>query len=224
MTLQRAAAEVRGDRSRAQASIARARQAISEEQLRIIELSSDRESEVIAELRVMQSAILEIDERMRAAEDILLRTEIKAPITGTIVDLQVSTIGGIVGSSQPLMDIVPLEEQMIIRAAVKPQDIDVVRPGQTAYVRLTAFNQRSNQPIEGTVMSISADRLTNEVTGEPYYLARIELPPSSDQSYFGVELYPGMQAEVMIQVGERTPLDYLLRPITRGITRALREE
>lgn len=224
LALQRRSAEIEGDKSRAVASIARARQSISEEQLRIIELDSNRKNEVVAQLREIQNTILELQERMRAAEDVLHRTEIRAPIKGTVVDLQVNTVGGVIASRQPLMEIVPLEEQMIIRAAVQPKDIDVVRPGQAAFVRLTAFNQRSNQPIEGTVISISADRLTSDTTGLPYYLARIGLPASNNQYYNGVKIYPGMQAEVMIQVGERTPLDYLLRPIRRGFARALREE
>jgi HlyD family type I secretion membrane fusion protein len=224
LALQREASELEGERSRNRAAIARARQSISEEELRIIELNNDRDSEVLAQLRELQGDALEIHERLGAARDVLARTEIIAPVTGTIVNLTVSTIGGVVASRQPLMDIVPSEEKLIVKATLNPRDIDSVRPGQKAFVRLTAFNQRHILPIEAVVTSVSADRLTDEQTGSRYYLARIALPPPGDPMFQGMETYPGMQAEVMIQTGERSPLDYLLQPIRDSMNRALRED
>ncbi|MEP4486834.1 MAG: HlyD family type I secretion periplasmic adaptor subunit [Halioglobus sp.] len=224
LALQRETAELEGERSRNRAAIARARQSISEEELRLIELETDREGEILAQLRDIQGDILELNERLGAAKDVLARTDIIAPSHGTIVGITVSTVGGVIASRQALMDIVPLDETLLVRATLDPKDIDVVRAGQKAFVILTAFNQRNRLPLEGTVASVSADSLTDEQTGARYYLARVDLPPIGDASYQDMEIYPGMQAEVMIQVGDRTPLNYLLQPIWDSMNRALRED
>jgi membrane fusion protein, type I secretion system len=224
LALQRETSELEGERSRNRASIARAKQSISEEELRIIEIRNDRDAEVLSQLRELQGDTLEITERLNAAEDVLARTDIVAPTRGTIVGLTVSTIGGVIASRQSLMDIVPSEEKLLVKAFLDPKDIDSVRAGQAAFIRLTAFNQRNLLPIEGVVSSVSADSLTNEQTGMRYYLARVALPPLGDDMFQGMEIYPGMQAEVMIQLGERSPLDYLLQPINDSMNRALRED
>jgi membrane fusion protein, type I secretion system len=224
LALQRETSELEGERSRNQASIARARQSISEEELRTIEIENERDAEVLSQLRQLQGDILEVTERFSAAEDVLARTDIIAPTRGTVVGLTVATIGGVIGSRQPLMDIVPAEERLLVKAYLEPKDIDAVRAGQLAFVRLTAFNQRNLLPIEGTVASVSADSLIDEQTGGRYYLARVTLPPPGDEAFQGMEIYPGMQAEVMIQVGERSPLDYLLQPLRDSMNRALRED
>ena len=224
LALQRETAELEGERSRNQAAIARARQSISEEELELIEIGNDRDAEVLAQLRDLQGDSLEITERLAAARDVLARTDIIAPIRGTIVGLTVSTIGGVIASRQALMDIVPLEESLLVKALLDPGDIDAVRPGQKAFVRLTAYGQRNLLPIEGEVLTVSADSLTEENTGLRYYLARIGLPPPGDDSFQGMEIYPGMQAEVMIQVGARSPLDYLLKPLKDSMNRAMRED
>ena len=112
----------------------------------------------------------------------------------------------------------------MVQAQVKPEDIDSVRLGLNAQVVLTAFNRRNVPPIEGHVVSVSADRLIDELTGQPYFLVRIELPDNPLDDQDGLNLYPGMQAEVMIITGERTALAYILRPLTRTFDRALRED
>ena len=224
LALQRETAELEGLRSRNRAAIARAQQSISEEELHLIDIETERNAEILAQLRETQADILELTERVAAAEDVLRRTEIRAPIRGTIVDLSVSTVGGVIASRQPLMDIVPVDEELLVKARLEPKDIDVVRAGQNAFVRLTAFSQRNRQPLEGEVISVSADSLLDEATGLSYYLARVSLPDLADTDYADGELYPGMQAEVMIQVGARSPIDYLIQPIRESMNRALRED
>jgi HlyD family type I secretion membrane fusion protein len=224
LALQRQIAELEGERSRNRAAIARAQQSISEEELRLIDIETERNAEILAQLRQAQADILELSERVAAAEDVLRRTEIRAPTRGTVVDLAVSTIGGVVASRQPLLDIVPIDEELLVKARLAPQDIDVVRAGQTAFIRLTAYSQRNRQPLEGVVSSVSADSLIDEATGLSYYLARVALPELEGTDYADSELYPGMQAEVMIQVGARSPMDYLLQPIRESMNRALRED
>lgn len=224
LALQRQIAELEGERSRNRAAIARAHQSISEEELRLIDRETERNAEILSQLRQTQVDILEVNERLAAAQDVLRRTEIRAPTRGTVVGLAVSTIGGVVASRQPLLDIVPIDETLLLKARLAPQDIDVVRAGQSAFVRLTAYSQRNRQPLEGKVSSVSADSLVDEATGLSYYLARVELPSLQGTDYADGELFPGMQAEVMIQVGARSPLDYVLQPIRESMNRALRED
>ncbi|TXS89481.1 HlyD family type I secretion periplasmic adaptor subunit [Parahaliea maris] len=224
LALQRETADLEGERSRNKAAIARAQQSISEEELRLIDIETERNAEILAQLRDIQGSVLEINERLGAARDVLERTDIRSPIAGTVVGLSVTTVGGTIAPQQVLMDIVPSDEELLVKAMLDPKDIDVVRAGQTAFVRLTAFNQRNREPLNGEVLSVSADSLVSEESGLSYYLARISLPPISSEAYRDMSLYPGMHAEVMIQVGDRSPLDYLLQPITDSMNRALRED
>ena len=224
LELQRRSAEIEGSRHRNQARIARARQQIGEAELRITELQTELVNDVVAELREVQAEILDLTEQLRAATDVLKRTEIRAPIAGTIVGLQVHTTGGVIGPGERLMEVVPSEDRLIIEAKVDPVDIDIVRQGLPAQVRFSAFSQRSQVPVDGEVTSVSADSLTDERSGEPFYLARVELTGDPTMTLDGAALYPGMQAEVIVITGERTALSYLMRPLLRSFNRALREE
>ncbi len=224
LELQREAADIGGEKNRDLALIARAKQNIAEQELQILELKSRRSSEITAELRDVQTDLQELNEQMRASSDILTRTAITAPIDGTVVGLQVHTLGGVVGSSEPLMDIVPTDDSLVVNAHISPQDIDVVRSGLPAHVRLLAFNQRDAIPIEGTVSVVSADRLTDERTGLPYYLTKVIFDEGALNRQGELHVQPGMQAEVMIITGERSALSYLLEPITRSLRRSFREQ
>lgn len=161
--------------------------------------------------------------QLRAARDVEARTVIRAPLAGLVVGLQVHSPEGVIAKGEPLMYIVPQDELLIVEAQVHPSDIDSVHAGLEAHVRLTAFNARSVAPIAGRVLSVSADVMTDQRTGEPYYLARIRLDDEALEALDGKPLYPGMPAEVMIVVGERTPLDYFLSPLTTSFNRAFRE-
>ena len=223
LELRRRSAEIDGNRARRIADIARAKQNIAEERLKILDLSTTRSNEVAAELREVQSLVADLNERIRAATDVLERTDIKAPLAGSVVGLTVNTVGGVITPGQALLDIVPSDAHLVVQARVQPEDIDTVEPGLEAQVVLTALNRRNTPPITGQVVSVSADRLEDERTGLPYFLARIELPESTPQAPLP-DLYPGMQAEVITVTGERTALDYVLRPLTRAFDRALRED
>ena len=143
---------------------------------------------------------------------------------GTIVGMKVHTVGGVIGPGEALLDIVPGEDTLIIEARIDPMDIDVVRWGLPARVRFTAFSQRNSTPVDGRVISVSADKLVDDRTGQEYYLARIKLDEDPSEALNGAQLYPGMHAEVMIVTGARTALEYILAPFTRSMDRALREE
>ena len=188
LELKRDRAEVAGLRSRHLSAIAQVQQNIAEEQLKILELDTRHINEVVEQLRETQTQRFDISERLRAADDILSRTHIDSPLDGIVVDLQVHTVGGVITPGASVMDIVPVDERLIIEAQVDPADIDSVHPGLTAQVVLTAFNRRNVPPIEGTVVFVSADRLTDPRSGLPYFLARIVLPddphPNNDNLVF----------------------------------------
>ncbi len=224
LQLKRRAAEIKGARNLNEAQIARARQSIAESKMRAAELGTGMLNEAVQELRKVQSDLYDLRERLRAAEDVLRRTEIRSLVGGTVVNLQVHTPGGVIGAGAPLLDVVPRERRLIVEAQVNPSDIDIVRSGLEAQVRFTAFNQRHRPPASGTITSVSADRLTDENTGNDYYLARIQLAEEGQGAVEGDELRPGMQAEVMIVTGERTALEYLIEPFTRSLNRAFRED
>ena len=224
LALQRAQAEIEGKLSGNHSSIARAKQKILELEIQISELSVTKMTEVIQELREVELERVELVEKIYAAQDVLRRTEIRAPIAGSVVSMKVYTRGGVIKSGEPLMDIVPSGEKLVIEAQLDPSDIDVVYPGLPAQVRFTAFSQRNSVPVDGRIAWVSADQLTDERTGLSYYLVRVELTPNTPSPSVGLKLYPGMQAEVMIITGNRTPLSYLIKPITDSFNRALREQ
>jgi HlyD family type I secretion membrane fusion protein len=223
LALERNLAAIEGSRSGNQASIASSKQAIGETELRISELHTLRQNEVLEGLRNVQSEIADLRERLLAAAAILERTLVRSPLDGTVVDLRVHTTGGVLRPGEAIMDIVPRNDKLVIDVRINPQDIDVVSPGLRAHVMLTALNRRDQLPLAGTLTSVSADLLQDPQTGVIYYLGRVELDARQPGLAEGPTLYPGMQAEVMIVTGDNTPLDYLLRPLTRSLRRAMRD-
>jgi HlyD family type I secretion membrane fusion protein len=224
LELQREASEILGGRARNQAAVARVRQNIAESELEINRLDTEHLNETVQELRDIQTQLYDFKEQMRAAEDVLRRTAVRTPIAGTIVDLQVYTVGGVVAPGEPLLHVVPGNERLIVEARVKPEDIDVVQPGLDAHVRFTAFNSVTHMPLAAKVLTVSADRLLDNRTGEPYYTSTLELTEDlSGDALSEEKLYPGMQAEVMIVTGARTPIDYLFEPLLERLNRAFRE-
>ena len=222
--LEKELAEVMGERSQHTAAISRNKQNINEARLQITELKTTQLNEVAQELREAKDTLYDLQEKIRAATDILARTEVRAPIAGTVVDMQVTTVGGVIGPGEPLLDIVPTDDTLIIETQIDPKDIDVVVPGLMAQVSLTAFNQRNLRPIEGQVMTVSADRLTDERTGQDYFMARVVLSEDPADVHPDLSLYPGMQADVMIVTGARTTFEYLTQPLSRSLQRAFKEQ
>ena len=224
LILKRERSELVGRRNQQQAAVARIRQSIGEEELKIIDLRTSRINQVVEKLAEVQTSLVDIEERLVAAKDVHKRTDIIAPLDGTIVDLKTHTVGGVVGGGEALMDIVPAKAQLIVHARVNPIDIDSLNVGMQAQVVLTAFNRRTVAPIDSEVISISADRLTDERSGVPYYLARVKLRDLPQGQNDALSLSAGMQAEVMIITGAQTPLAYLFKPVARSFYRAMRED
>jgi len=222
--LKRQLAEINGSKSQHLADIARANQNVAETRLQITELHTEMVNEAVQQLRDTQNDLRDLMEQIRAAEDILERIVIRAPIDGALVNMQVHTTGGVIAPGAPLLDIVSLDDRLIVEARVDPKDIDVVHQGLAAQVRLTAFSQRRSRPIDGRVLTVSADALADERTGQTYYLAQIELTEDPQSALDGDAIQPGMQAEVLIVTGARTLFEYLVQPVGGIIDRALREE
>lgn len=224
LALRRHEAELQGRRGEYLSMIARANQSIMEARLEIINHKNKFTNEVIADLRETQQSISDLREQINASADVLDRIVITSPIDGIVNNLQFFTQGGVISPGEPIMDIVPIEVQRVVEARVRPEDIDVVHVGLEARVRLSAYKTRTVPTLEGTVIHVSADSITDQHTGERYFRARVEIPDSSLAKLAAdVELYPGMSAEVFIVTGEQTLLQYLISPLTSSFRKAFRE-
>lgn len=223
-SLQREEAGLEASIVQRETQIAVTRGAIQDVKTQITTLRGARFEQAATEIRASRDKIVELKEKLPSAEDAFKRTAIRAPIGGRVVNLQVHTVGGVIASGTPVLDIVPDDDQLVVETRLDPKDRDVVASGMPAEVRFTAFNQRNSLPVKGRVVWISADGLSDEKTGLPYYVARIELTEDPAKALNGASIFPGMQANVMIVTGQKTALSYLFRPLTRTFTGAFREE
>jgi len=221
--LQREAARLEGNRNEHLAIIAKARQKIGETQTEILTRQEQRNKEIVEKLQEIHRQLAEKREKMRAAEDVLQRTVIRAPQAGTIINLNVHTIGGVIKPGEPLLEIIPDYDELIIEAQINPLDIDVVKVGLRAKINLMPYKTRHFYNLSGQVSYISANTLIDPSTKSAYYAARIKVNKRELSKLPQVQLYPGMPAQVMIKVGERTPLQYLLDPLKQSIYHAFRE-
>jgi HlyD family secretion protein len=223
LNLQREMADIDGRRGEITAQISRAEQVISESQATLLKLQSDRQNEIAQSLREAQNQIFQLRERLRTADDQLSRTQVKAPEDGVVTELRVHTPGGVIGAGAPLMDLVPLQDRLIVTARIRPEDIDVVRPGLKADVHLLPYNQRRVPRLEGVVTHVSADRLVDKRTDQPYYVTkiRVEDPRIAEG---GVQIIPGMPTQVFIKTGHGSVALYALRPLLDSFNNAFRED
>jgi HlyD family secretion protein len=227
--LRRDQARLQGERAQLIADVACSRGKIAETELQILQLDQDFRTDVLKELRETQAKIAELQERANAAADELKRTEIRAPQAGIVYQLQVHTIGGVIGKGDTVMQIAPRADALIVEAKVAPQDIDQVAFGASVHVRIGAGNRRTTPDLEGKLTFVSPD-LTRESVATPtgvqsqqYYMARVALSEADLKSVGDLQLVPGMPAEVYIRTEDRTPLDYLLKPLHEQIARTFRE-
>jgi HlyD family secretion protein len=221
--LEREAASIEGQRGQLIAAIAQAEGRIAETELQVIQVDEQMRAEAMRELREVQAKIGELTERRVAAEDQLKRVEIRAPSAGHVHQLSVHTIGGVITPAEPVMLIVPTQEKLDLEARVLPNDIDQVKLGQEATVRVHASHARSLPDLHGLVSRISADVSKDEQTGMSFYTIRVSLPEEETSRLGTLRLIAGMQAEVFIEVDERTPFEYLMKPIQEQMARAFRE-
>lgn len=225
LTLQRVGAEIDASLASNIAAMARNRQAIGEAEFQLLALKADFAEDVAKNLARVRGEIAALRSQLPLRKDRLARTAVRAPVSGRVMNIQITTEeGGVLGAGEPILDIVPDEAPLIIEARLKPSDIDVVRPGQTARVILSAYTQRNLPTMTGTLRSVSADRLTDDRSGEPYFLAHVAIEPEILRAFgANVQMTAGMPADVMIVTGERTLIDYLLRPFFESLSRSFRE-
>ncbi len=221
-------AEKEGERGELISSFAAAELEISETQLKILQLQKELQREVAKELSEVQAELFELRERLQSLQDTVLRTDIKAPDAGMVLGLQVHTLGAVIPPGGKILDIVPQNEKLIVEARVSPLDIDRVSIGQIAEIRFSAFKSRTTPKVEGKLITVSADRLVDEESRdkEPYYLARVEITSQGleDLARSELKLLPGMPAEVLINTGERTLLQYLMDPLSDAVARSFIED
>ncbi len=210
------------------AEIARAGEGKGENRMQAVTIRSESLEQVATELRDTQSRLSEVLPKLVSTREQLQRAEVRAPAGGLVVGLTVFTVGGVVAPGQTLMEIVPDNRNLVIQAQVGPQDADDVFPGQTAQIRFVSVNDRTLPLLSGTVRTISADRFTDEKTGQAYFRAEVDVPRSELRRVQGTvgkgSIRPGLPVDVVLNVRKRTALQYLLEPLTRSFWRSLREQ
>ncbi|MBL4781208.1 MAG: HlyD family type I secretion periplasmic adaptor subunit [Porticoccaceae bacterium] len=224
---ERSYAQSNGDIADLSSRIAAITIKVGETQLQTLQVDKEFQQEVATGLGEVQSRNFELRERIQVLSDRVRRAKVLAPVDGMVVALAVHTEGGVVRPGSALMDIVPHKESLMVEAQVQPLDIDRVKPGLRAEVRFSAFARADTPVFEGEVLTLSGDRLIDEATGMPYYLARITLTSESKTSLDeleGIYLIPGMPAEVLIKTGDRTLFKYLAQPFSNMFARSFIED
>lgn len=222
--LERTAARLDGERAQLIAATAEANGKIAEIELEIIQIDQKLRSEVGAQLADLRTRLAELEERRTAARDQLDRLAIKAPQSGTVHELTVHTIGGVVQAAESLMLIIPSSTALAVEAKVAPREIDRIRVGQKVALRFSNFNQRTTPEIDGELVRVSADVLEDARTGLSYYTARIDISADQLDRLGTVKLLPGMPVETFIATEERTVLSYLVKPLTDQVMHAFRQQ
>lgn len=224
MALEREKGRLEGVIGRSTADSSKARNGIAEARLQIDQLQKKFSEDVNASLLEVRQKIADQRERARVSGDVLRRTKIYAPRTGVVQNLKASTVGGVIRPGEPLLEIIPDDDNLVVNAQVTPTDIDLVAVGNEAEVRFGAFHGKMLPIITGRIASISRDRLTDELTRQPYFLARVVVGKDQLTPDVRDRLTAGMPVEVIMPTGERSVADYLVRPLRNRIRKAFREQ
>jgi len=225
-TIRRAVAEAEGQIGRLTAEIQEVAEVSERTRAQIAQAKDEYRSIAINDLQAVQAELESVREQARRAGNILERTVIRAPVSGTVVSLNYHTTGGVVDSGSPILEILPVGQPLIIEASIPRNQIDNVRQGQEATVRLSGLNARTTPVLIGTVYYVSADAILDRSQEVPQdiYLARISVPPIELDRVRGFTPTPGMPAEIMIQTEARTFVQYLMKPVSDSMGRAFREQ
>ncbi|RXG86760.1 HlyD family type I secretion periplasmic adaptor subunit [Bradyrhizobium zhanjiangense] len=224
LQLERTAYGLEGQIADTKASIAKARQAIAEQEQQIAQLDNDRMTDVTKDLRDTQARLLEVIPKALSAKSILGRMEIRAPYTGRVVGLSVFAVGGVIQRGEKILDIVPAEDALTIEAQIAVEDISDVHPDMRAEVHLTGYKQRIVPIIHGDVIQVSADRLTDPKTNASYYTAFVRINQAELAGMPNIRLYPGMPATVMIPTIQRTAFEYIVGPLAMSFNQSFRQK
>lgn len=222
--LKRQRVELDGNRGERLSSRAQAEGKIAEINLQILQLDEDRRTENSKDLTDVEAKTSEMQERRIAAVDQLNRLELRAPMGGRIYQMTVHTVGGVVNPGEVLMLLAPDQRDLTIEAKIATRDIDQLTRGQKVDIRFSAFDQRTTPEVQGEVVSISPDVVTEQRSGADYYPVRIKPEPASLQKLSNMKLYPGMPAEVFIKVADRSVISYMTKPLMDQISHTFREQ
>ncbi|MFM8330552.1 MAG: HlyD family type I secretion periplasmic adaptor subunit [Candidatus Methylumidiphilus sp.] len=226
--LERNLAQNEGQQGELLSTIAATELEISETELKVLQLKKELQREVAKEMSEAEASLAEARERIQSLEATVKRCVVKAPDAGMVLGLAVHTIGAVIAPGGRILDIVPQNDKLIVEAQVSLMDIDRVKVGQTAEVRFSAFKSRETPKMEGRLIGLSADKLVDESKPDKpsYYLARVEVTAegAQDLARHHLDLVPGMPAEVLINTGARTLLQYITRPLTDTFARSFIED
>ena len=223
LELQRSVEALRGNMGQLQSDIARHEAEAAELEAEKLRLRAAAEGDATHELREAQLRLNDVAPRISADQDLLARLDIRAPVSGRVVNLQAFTRGGVIEAGKPILQIVPDARQIVAIAEIRPEDIEHLQTGQAARVIATGFNARDTQPVDGRIAVISADRITDPRTGRTYYTAEVVLEADHARGALLHQLEPGMPVEVVVPVKPRTALEYLIEPLRTSLRSAGRE-
>ncbi|PAQ10936.1 HlyD family type I secretion periplasmic adaptor subunit [Mesorhizobium temperatum] len=222
--LLRTSASLVGQAGAIESQIAGTATQLAEAGQQIERLTTSRVEEAVGELNTIRSSLADLEEQINAAQSILQRTIVKAPTDGIVVHSSYNVEDGVVRPGDVVMELLPTTDELIIEARVSSQDIDSIRLGQQAQMMFSALNARITPQVRGKVIYISADRIVDDKTGQSFYATRMKIDEQLPMEIKQEQIYPGMPVETFIGTGERTFLDYLLRPFLDSFGKAFREE
>jgi HlyD family secretion protein len=222
--IDREMAKLLGERGEVEANIARAKARMGEIRLQILAIDETARTEAQRELSSIEPKLSELRERRVAIEDRLARADIRAPLSGTVNELSVHTIGGVITPAEKLVTLVPQDAALKIEAKLAPTDIDQVFVGQPAKLRFSAFNQRTTPELFGRIAYVSAATSSDPATGQVFYLADVVVPSDELEKLGGSTLLPGMPVEVFVSTEQRTAMSFLSKPLADQFNRAFREQ
>lgn len=223
LALQRSVADLQGKQSELRGDIGKSRQSIAGAEMEIAAARDNRLADIGKEMQDALAQAADVADKLRAARDVRRRRTIVSPQDGIVMDIKVFTDGGVVQPGQPIMDIVPTDDSLLVEAKIKPQDMESVHVGMKAQVLLTAYKRTEVPPIDGHVVNVSADKLTDQRTGDAYFTCRVAVDTKQLAALKHVTLQPGMPAQVMLVTGERRAISYFVEPFTERLRGAFRE-
>ena len=224
LALQREASRLEGETGDHIASIARAEQGIGEARLQIYQLEKTRQEEVAKELRDVQERVVEAREKVVAADDVMRRIDVIAPVSGTVLNLAVHTKGGVIAPGAAMMEIVPENDTLVLEVQISPLDIDTIHVGDQVGIHISAADMRLTPVIFGTLDNISADRVTDQRTGNAYYKGRVLITQAELDRLGDHRLHSGMAVEAMVKRGEQSVLRYMMKPLIDSLSRSFKEK
>ncbi len=223
LTPQRELARLRGSAGQVEAAIAENRGKIAETAIERVRLVSETRSSAITELRDIEYREIELRERRLALLDEISKLSLRAPVAGVIYGNTADTIRGVIRPAEPVLYIVPKDADLVVRVQIQTMNIDKIHIGQTARMRFSAFDTRTTPEVEGTVIKVSADAIEDPQTKMKYYSGEILISDEAREAMAGLVILPGMPVEAFVETEERSPVAYLVKPLTDYFVQAFRE-